>query len=68
MIDVDAYLCKVTGLLQHTFGTRLIYVGLQGSYLRGEAHGKQRYRCDGGAGGLTVEDMDRYGKLLCRRS
>lgn len=64
MIDVDAYLCKVTGLLQHTFGTRLIYVGLQGSYLRGEAHENSDIDVMVVLDGLTVEDMDRYREII----
>ena len=37
MFNADDYLARLTGLLTEAFGSRLIYVGLQGSYLRGEA-------------------------------
>ena len=37
MINVNTYLSQLTGLLRQHFAQRLLYVGLQGSYLRGEA-------------------------------
>lgn len=36
-MDIQVYLSRLIGELTHTFGDRLLYVGLQGSYLRGEA-------------------------------
>ena len=36
-MDIQAYLNRLLGGLTRTFGDRLLYVGLQGSYLRGEA-------------------------------
>ena len=36
--DVDRYLKKLIGECKNAFGARLLYVGLQGSYMRGEAH------------------------------
>ena len=36
-MDIQAYLSRLIGGLTRTFGDRLLYVGLQGSYLRGEA-------------------------------
>lgn len=36
-MDIQVYLNRLIGGLTHTFGDRLLYVGLQGSYLRGEA-------------------------------
>jgi len=38
MFDSVSYMNRLIALLQQAFGDRLIYVGLQGSYLRGEAH------------------------------
>ena len=35
MFNADDYLAQLTGLLTDGFGSRLIYVGMQGSYLRG---------------------------------
>ena len=37
MFHPDEYISALTRLLRAAFGARLIYVGLQGSYLRGEA-------------------------------
>ena len=37
MINAEKYVASLTNLLQESFGKRLVYVGLQGSYLRGEA-------------------------------
>ena len=36
-MDIQVYLSRLIGGLTHIFGDRLLYVGLQGSYLRGEA-------------------------------
>lgn len=37
MIDIENYVAAMTAALREAFGPRLRYVGLQGSYLRGEA-------------------------------
>ena len=37
MFNIDNYLSKLLSLLKKQFASRLLYVGLQGSYLRGEA-------------------------------
>ena len=37
MVNIEAYISRLIDLLKDQFGARLIYVGLQGSYLRGEA-------------------------------
>lgn len=37
MFQPDSYLSSLTTLLQHAYQERLLYVGLQGSYLRNEA-------------------------------
>lgn len=37
MFNAASYISRLTALLIESFGDRLIYVGLQGSYLRGEA-------------------------------
>ena len=35
MLDLSAYLADLIARLRAQFGPRLLYVGLQGSYLRG---------------------------------
>ncbi len=37
MLDIDTYMKKLLSLLKDEFGDELLYLGLQGSYLRGEA-------------------------------
>ena len=37
MVDIRSYLSSLTQLLGQQFGDRLLYIGLQGSYLRNEA-------------------------------
>ena len=37
MIDMETYMRQLIDNLRHQFGKNLLYVGLQGSYLRGEA-------------------------------
>ena len=37
MVDIRSYLASLTQLLGQQFGDRLLYIGLQGSYLRNEA-------------------------------
>ena len=38
MFDLNRYLADLTLNCRSAFGERLLYMGLQGSYLRGEAH------------------------------
>ena len=37
MFGIEEYIEKLTDKLKGAFGERLLYIGLQGSYLRGEA-------------------------------
>ena len=37
MLQTEKYLQDITDFMKEAFGPRLLYVGLQGSYLRGEA-------------------------------
>ena len=37
MFDVEEYIQKLIGGCKNAFAERLLYVGLQGSYMRGEA-------------------------------
>ena len=37
MFRVDEYISSLIELLKIAYGDRLLYIGLQGSYLRGEA-------------------------------
>lgn len=37
MVDIENYISRLIDLLLDRFGSRLLYVGLQGSYFRAEA-------------------------------
>lgn len=64
MVDINRYMDDLTQRLQEAFGDRLCYVGLQGSYLRGEAHEKSDIDAMVILDALTVEEMDRYREIL----
>ncbi|MBR5288905.1 MAG: nucleotidyltransferase domain-containing protein [Clostridia bacterium] len=60
MIDIHKYIHHLTGLLSAEFGQRLLYVGLQGSYLRGEANENSDADIMVIIDNLTVCDLDAY--------
>ena len=64
MVNIDAYLSQLTSLLQAHFGNRLVYVGLQGSYLRGEATDSSDIDIMVVIDGLSVDDMDSYRQII----
>ena len=64
--DVDRYLEKLIGECKNAFGARLLYVGLQGSYMRGEANENSDIDVMMILDRLTVKDMDEYRKILNR--
>lgn len=60
MIDIDNYIASLTTFLQQRFGSRLIYVGLQGSYLRGEATPDSDIDIMVVIDKLSIPDLDYY--------
>ena len=60
MIQIEKYLETLTALLQDSFGSRLFYVGLQGSYLRGEATVDSDVYIMAVIDRLDVPDLDTY--------
>lgn len=60
MINVEAYIPELIQLLQNRFDSRLCYVGLQGSYLRGEATNGSDIDIMVVIDGLSVQDLDAY--------
>ena len=60
MVDIPSYISALTDLLCQSFGPRLLYIGLQGSYLRGEATNSSDIDIMVIIDGLTVADMDTY--------
>ncbi len=66
MFDLDSYLNDLISDCRETFGERLLYVGLQGSYLRGEAHENSDIDVMVILDRFSVQDMDRYREILKR--
>ena len=60
MFNADAYITELIDLLQSSFGERLLYVGLQGSYLRGEATEESDIDIMVIIRNITVNDLDKY--------
>ena len=66
MFDLDRYLNSLILSCREAFGERLLYVGLQGSYLRGEAHENSDIDVMVILDRLSVQDTDRYREVLKR--
>lgn len=64
MLNIESYLSSLLTLLQQNFGPRLVYVGLQGSYLRGEATENSDIDIMTVVDGLSVSDLEQYRTLV----
>lgn len=64
MFDLNKYLADLILNCQSAFGERLLYVGLQGSYLRGEAHENSDIDVMVILDRFSVQDMDTYREIL----
>lgn len=64
MIDIESYINQLIGLLVQQFGARLLYVGLQGSYLRGEATPESDIDIMVIIDDLSVCDLDSYRTII----
>lgn len=64
MFDLETYLKRLTEQCLANFGERLAYIGLQGSYMRGEAGSDSDIDIMAVIEKLTVEDMNSYRKIL----
>ncbi len=60
MIDIENYIWQLIELLKQQFASRLLYVGLQGSYLRGEATESSDIDIMVVIDVLGVSDLDAY--------
>lgn len=60
MIDIESYIRQLIKLLKYQFNSRLLYVGLQGSYLRGEATPNSDIDIMVVIDELSVSDLDEY--------
>ena len=64
MFDVNCYLQKLIAECKNAFGGRLLYVGLQGSYMRGEATEKSDIDVMIILENFSAADMDVYREIL----
>ena len=62
--NIDNYLEKLITQCKYSFGGRLVYAGLQGSYLRGEATENSDIDVMIVLDGFSVEDMKTYRDIL----
>ena len=64
MFGIEEYIEKLTDKLKGAFGERLLYIGLQGSYLRGEATENSDIDIMTVIDGLSVGDLNTYREVL----
>ena len=64
MIDIEKYLSELIERLRFQFGERLIYVGLQGSFRRGEADENSDIDIMVTLDHLTETDLDSYRTII----
>jgi len=64
MIDTEKYITQLICLLRQEFSTRLIYVGLQGSYMRGEADDNSDIDIMAVIDNLGVSDLESYRSII----
>ena len=64
MIQADSYISSLIDLLIAEFSQRLLYVGLQGSYLRGEANENSDIDIMVVIDDLSVADLDNYRAII----
>ncbi len=65
MIKIDDYISTLIVLLKQIYHERLLYVGLQGSYLRGEATEQSDIDIMVVIDNISVDDLDEYRKAIC---
>ena len=66
MFELNKYLYELISECKSAFGVRLMYVGLQGSYLRGEAKEDSDIDVMVIIDGFSVKDMDEYRGILLK--
>ena len=64
VVNIENYMSRLISLLQDHFGERLVYVGLQGSYLRGEATHNSDIDVMTVIDALAVSDLDAYRSII----
>lgn len=63
-MNINHYISVLTEHLVNKFGSRLIYLGLQGSYLRGEENKNSDIDIMVVLDSLRIEDMDQYRMIV----
>lgn len=66
MFDIHIWMNELIARLKQTFGPRLLAVGLQGSFKRGEAHDKSDIDAVVVLDRLSLEDLNTYKHLLAQ--
>ena len=64
MLDASVCMNDLAAQLRDAFGARLIYLGLQGSYARGEADVQSDLDVMCVLEGLSTADLDAYGRII----
>jgi predicted nucleotidyltransferase len=64
MIDIQIYMSELIDQLKNAFDGRLLYVGLQGSYMRGEATEESDMDAMVVLENMTVRDLDVYRSII----
>lgn len=64
MLNADAYIAALIPLMQDTFAERLQYIGLQGSYLRGEATEESDLDIMAVIDGFSPDDAVAYRQII----
>ena len=64
MIPAEGYISKLLSALKRVFGQRLLYLGLQGSYMRNEADENSDIDIMVILDNLSIKDMDEYKNIL----
>ncbi len=64
MLRIDEYIVELTDILKDDFGERLVYIGLQGSYLRNEQTENSDIDIMAVIDNMSVEDLKTYQKAL----
>ena len=64
MFQVESYMQELIDALMNCFGNRLVYVGLQGSYMRGEATERSDIDPMIVIERLKIDDFDQYKQII----
>ena len=64
MFRIEEYIDELTCTLKDSFGERLVYIGLQGSYLRNEETNNSDIDIMAVIDNISVEDLNTYQKAL----